>query len=164
MLHRLSLLLTGWVLLAGPVAVAQEPELYEAEVDAGNEHGEYHENLIAFLVGVAHQGPRDNGLALGVEYEHRLSSDFGIGALAEHTFGDFDAWVYAVPFAYHRGPWKVYAAPGIEDGERGSESMLRLGGEYGLEVGEWEIAPQLDLDLIGGEQTWVFGLTFGKGL
>lgn len=134
---------------------AQEPEAVE--------HA-YHRHVIALFAGVAHEGARDNGLALGIEYEHRLNARFGIGVLAEHTFGDIDTWVYAVPFAYHRGPWKVYAAPGIEDGEHGSESLLRLGGEYGFEVGEWEIAPQIDLDLVDGEETWVVGVTFGKGL
>jgi len=142
-------------LLACSIVHAQEPE--------PEEHG-YHRHVIALFAGVAHKGARDNGLALGIEYEHRLNARFGIGALAEHTFGDLDAWVYAVPFAYHRGPWKVYAAPGIEDGEHGSESLLRLGGEYSFEVGEWEIAPQMDLDLVDSEETWVVGVTFGKGL
>lgn len=134
-----------------------------AQESEPEEYG-YHRHVIAFFAGVAHQGARDNGLALGIEYEYRLNDRFGIGTLAEHTFGDMDAWVYAVPFAYHQGPWKLYAAPGLEDGEHGSESMLRLGGEYGFEVGEWEIAPQIDVDLVDGEKTWVVGVTFGKGL
>lgn len=44
-----------------------------------------------------------------------------------------------------------------------SESLLRLGGEYAYEVGEWEISPQLDWDFVDGEQVWVLGVVFGKG-
>jgi len=162
-LRKLTVRLAICLVLVSPLCVAQESR-GAGEQQEDSEHNEFHKHVVAFFAGVAHQGARDNGLALGVEYEYRLSSSFGIGALAEHTFGDFDTWVYAIPFAYHRGPWKVYAAPGREDGKHGNESLLRLGGEYGLEVGEWEIAPQLDLDLVHSEKTWVLGVTFGKGL
>ena len=125
---------------------------------------EYHEHVVAFFVGGAREGARDDGVAVGIEYEHRQSGRFGIGVSLEHTFGDIDTWVLAIPFAYHTGAWKLYVGPGIEDGEEGSESLLRVGGEYGFEVGDWEIAPQLDVDLVDGEETWVVGVTFGKGL
>ena len=115
------------------------------------------------FIGITSESRRERGLALGVEYERRLSNSFGIGLLAEHTFGDLNFWVYAVPFAYHTGRWKLYVAPGIEDGDHGSESLLRIGAEYGFEVGEWEISPQLDVDFIGGEEVWVLGVVFGKG-
>ena len=129
------------------------------------EHAEhhFHSNVVAFFVGATHEGRRDNGLALGIEYERRLNDWFGIGALAEHTFGDLDFWVYAVSFAYHADPWKFYVAPGVENGDRGGESLVRIGAEYGFEVGGWEIAPQLDIDFVDGDQVAVFGVTFGKG-
>lgn len=128
----------------------------------GGSH-EYEENTVAMFIGVAKEGTRDNGLALGIEYEYRLNAGFGIGALAEHTFGDLDAWVLAVPFAYHSGPWKFYVAPGIEDSDEGSESLLRIGGEYGFHRGDWEISPQLDVDFVDGHEIYVIGLTFGRG-
>jgi len=162
-LHKMTVCLSACLCCVSSLALAQESRGADEQRE-NSEHSEFHKHVVAFFAGVAHQGARDNGLALGIEYEYRLSSSFGIGALAEHTFGDFDTWVYAVPFAYHRGPWKVYAAPGREDGEHGGESLLRLGGEYGIEAGKWEIAPQLDLDLVDGEETWVLGVTFGKGL
>jgi hypothetical protein len=162
-LQKLKVCLAGCLALAPSLSGAQQPRAGDEPAEEP-EHSEFHKHVVAFFAGVAHQGARDNGLALGVEYEYRFNGSFGIGALAEHTFGDIDTWVYAVPFAYHRGPWKVYAAPGREDGEHGTESLLRLGGEYGIEAGEWEIAPQLDLDLVDGEKTWVLGVTFGKGI
>lgn len=133
----------------------------------GEAHGEvhhgYHKNLIAGFVGGAFEGIRDGGLALGIEYERRLNENWGVGAIAEHTFGDIDAWVYAIPVAFHNGPWKFYAAPGIEDGDHGSETLWRLGVEYGFHHGQWEISPQFDVDFVDGEEIFVIGLTFGWG-
>ena len=131
--------------------------------DSGHSGHTYEENTVAFFVGLAKEGSRDNGLALGIEYEYRLNQAFGVGALAEHTFGDLDAWVLAVPFAFHSGPWKFYVAPGIEDGDAGSESLLRLGGEYGFHRGDWEISPQVDVDFVDGNEIYVIGVTFGRG-
>jgi hypothetical protein len=125
---------------------------------------EYHEHVVAFFVGVAQEGARDDGVAVGIEYERRWSSRFGIGASLEHTFGDIDTWVIAIPLAYHAGAWKLYAGPGLEDGEEGSEALLRVGAEHGFEVGEWEFAPQVDIDFVDGERTWVVGITFAKGM
>lgn len=35
------------------------------------------------------------------------------------------------------------------------------GDDFAFAVGEWEISPQVDIDLVDGEQAWVLGLTFG---
>ena len=51
---------------------------------------------------------------------------------------------------------------GAEDGEEGSESLMRLGAEYAFEVGAIEVAPQLALDFVGGEKILVLGVVFGK--
>jgi hypothetical protein len=128
-------------------------------------HGHY-ENAVGIFLGFATEdvGSRENGLALGLEYERRLNSKFGIGGIVEHTYGDLDVWVYGLSFAYHTGPWRLYVAPGIEDTDRGDERLLRFGVEYGFAVGKWEIAPQLDIDLVDREaEVFVFGLTFARG-
>jgi len=126
------------------------------------DHHEY-SNLLAMFIGAAREERRDNGLALGVEYERRFNRSFGIGGLAEYTFGDLDVWVFAVPFAYHLDRWKIFIAPGVEDGENGSEFLTRLGGEYGFKVDAWEISPQFNVDFIDGDQVFVLGVTFGRG-
>ena len=156
-----TLLLIGLSTIGAPLAFAEESE-HIAASGHETEH-DFHPNLLAVFVGVTNEDRREKGLALGIEYERRLNKSFGIGAVAEHTFGDLDFWVYAVPFAYHTGRWKFYVAPGIEDGDHGTESLLRLGGEYAYEVGAWEISPQLDWDFVDGEQVFVLGVTFGKG-
>jgi len=131
---------------------------------AEHEH-EYEPNLLAVFVGITSEERRDKGLALGLEYERRLSKSFGIGALAERTFGDLDFWVVAFPLAYHRGPWKFYVAPGweTEDRTHDNEFLARIGGEYAFEAGSIEISPQVDLDIVDGDAVFVFGVTFGKG-
>ncbi len=144
-----------------PTAIAQSNE---HETTSGHEAAHnFHPNFLGVFLGFTDEG-RLEGFALGIEYERRLNKSFGIGVLAEHTFGDLDLWVYAVPFAFHAEEWKFYVAPGIEDGEHGSESLVRIGGEYAFEVGAWEFAPQIDVDFVDGEETVVVGVTIGKGL
>ena len=148
------------VLLVSADAIAQ----HETAAGEGAGHG-HHANAIGFFVGLATEeaGSRENGAAIGIEYERRLSPRFGIGGIVEHTYGEFDVWVYAVSFAYHGGPWRLYAAPGIEDTHHGSEKMLRLGVEYGIPVGGWEIAPQFDIDFVEREaEVLVLGVTFAR--
>lgn len=158
---------TRHALLTACVAIfAVSPAFAQHENDHPAGHGsehEYHENTVALFVGFAKEGSHHSGPALGIEYEYRLNASFGIGALAEHTFGDFDSWVFALPFAYHTGRWKFYVAPGIEDGHAGSESLVRLGGEYGFRKGQWEISPQVDIDFVDGKEIFVLGVTFGRG-
>ena len=141
-------------MLVGPIAMGAEPE-------TPAKGGEHSENVLAVFVGLAQEG-RENGLALGVEYERRLGEQFGIGVLAEHTFGDIDTWVYAIPFAYHTERWKFYLAPGTEHRKDGNESLLRIGAERAFEIGSWEVAPQLDVDFVNSEQIYVVGVTLSK--
>ena len=124
---------------------------------------DFHPNFLGIFVGISSESRRERGIALGIEYERRLNKSFGIGLVAEYTSGDLDFWVYAVPFAYHTGRWKLYVAPGIEDGDHGTESLIRIGAEYAYEVGGWEVSPQLDLDFVNGEEVFVLGVVFGKG-
>ena len=125
---------------------------------------DYHKNVISGFVGITGETRRENGLTLGLEYFRRVSGKFSIGAVVERASGDLDFWVYAVPFAYHTGRWKFFVAPGIEDSDKhGSEFLIRLGGEYAYEVGNWEIAPQLSIDFVNGEQLGVLGIAIGRG-
>ncbi len=83
--------------------------------------------------------------------------------LAEHTFGGGDFTVYAVPFGYRVDRWKFYIAPGIEDSDHGTESLVRLGAEYAFEASSWEISPQLAVGFVDGEEVLSLGVVFGKG-
>jgi len=136
---------------------------HESASSHESEHGA-HQNVASLFAGVTHGGRRKNAVALGVAYERLLNESFGIGVLAEHSFGDADFTVYAVPFAYRVERWKFFVAPGIEDSDaHGTESLVRLGAEYAFEAGSWEISPELVVDFVDGEDVWVLGLVFGKG-
>jgi len=157
---QLKIPLAVLLAICAPYVLAQTDEH-----ESNSEHEapqEAHRNYIAGFIGGAHEGRREIGLSLGISYGRKLSESFGIGVIAEHTYGDFDIWVYAVPFAYLTGPWKLYVAPGVEVGEEGSESLVRLGAEYAFEVGAFEVAPQLAMDFVGGEKVLVLGVVFGK--
>jgi len=142
---------------AATVSVAQE--------GTGAAHGEsqeFHANTLGIFVGDTFEG-REEALTLGIEYERRFSKSFGVGVLAEYVSDDLDFWVFALPFAYHNGPWKLYAAPGVEDGDDGSEFLARIGVEYAFEVGDFEVAPQVNVDFVDSEEVWVAGLLISKG-
>lgn len=133
--------------------------------DASQDHGDahYHKNLVGVVLGITHGGRRKNAPALGLEYERRFSESFGVGGVLEYTGGDAEVWVAAIPFAYHIGHWKFYVAPGVEDGHHGTEELVRLGGEYAFELsGGWEVAPQINVDFVDGEDAWVFGVLFAR--
>ncbi len=159
--RRLRISLTILLVMCAPLVLAQTDE-HEPNSDHEATQ-EFHRNFVAGFVGVAHEGRRDNGFALGIAYERILNESFGIGVIAEHTFGDFDFWVYAVPFTYRAGRWRLYIAPGVEDDGQTTESLVRLGAEYAFEVGALEIAPQLAMDFVGGEKVLVLCVVIGKG-
>jgi len=120
-------------------------------------------NRLSILVGVTSETRRDNGLTLGLEYERRLDATLGVGLVAEHVFGDLDFSIFAVPLFFHTGRWKFLIAPGVEDSDLGTEFLLRIGGDYGFEVGRWEIAPGIDVDFVDGDVVPVIGVAIGRG-
>ncbi len=148
-------------MVLGPPVFADTDEHQSA---AGHDaKHDYHRNLLSVFVGVTGETRREYGNTLGIGYERRVTKTFGVGFLAERTYSDLDFWVYAVPFAYRAGRWKVLVAPGVEDSDHGTEFLFRMGAEYAFEVGSWEIAPQLSIDFVDGEQLGVIGLALAKG-
>ena len=135
------------------------------EAPAGGEHHAPHSVLGVFIgdtVEDRRTDERRDGLTLGLEYEYRAAEHFGVGLTAEYVGGDADNFVFVLPVAYHSGPWKLYAGPGLEVGEGHSEPLLRVGAEYGFHVGDYEISPQLDLDFVNGERLFIFGVVFAR--
>ena len=148
--------------IASAGAYAQEEEHHESSNHSSGHHA--HKNVVSVFTGVTHAGRRKNGFALGAAYERLFTDRFSIGVLAEHTFGDADFTVYAVPIAYRFDRWKFYVAPGIEDSAKhGTESLVRVAGEYAFMAGSLEISPQVAVDFVGSDQVLVIGVVFGKG-
>lgn len=152
-----------FAVLALLFAVWLPKEAGAAESGHDTHHG-YHPNLVAVFAGFTGEVRRERSLSLGVEYFRRFNESFSVGALLENANGDRDFWIAAIPFAWHLGHWKLYAAPGIEHEEgHGDHYMVRLGVEYAFEVGKYEIAPQVDVDIVEGDTVFVMGVTFGRG-
>jgi hypothetical protein len=65
---------------------------------------------------------------------------------------------------FRTGQWKFFAGPGFENGDttNGTEFLVRVGGEYGFEVGPIEIAPQLNVDFVDGDAVLVIVALFAK--
>ncbi|WOJ98242.1 hypothetical protein R0137_06650 [Congregibacter brevis] len=139
-----------------------EHEGAESGPEHHESHGYPHHTLGVFL-GDTTETRRNQGLTLGLEYEYRASERFGVGAILEHVGGDFDTNIAVLPVAYHRGPWKVYAGPGVEDSEEeGSTFLVRLGLEYGFHFGKYEVSPQIDVDFVDDEQLFIFGVVIAR--
>ena len=119
-------------------------------------------NEIALSVGITHEH-RDNAIALGVEYERRINSNFGIGSGAEQTFGDLDFWVYTVPFTFHADKWKFVVAPGIEESHGHTEELARLALGYEFETPGLNIVPTFSVDFVDSETFYIVGISLAKG-
>ena len=120
-------------------------------------------NMLSLFVGITDETRRDKGATLGLEYERRLDATLGVGLVAEYVFGDLNFSIFAVPLFFHTGRWKFQIAPGVEDSDLGTEFLLRIGGDYGFEVGRWEIAPGIDVDFVDGDVVPVVGVIIGRG-
>jgi hypothetical protein len=125
----------------------------------------FHRNLIGVFAGVTHEGRRENDAAFGIEYERRFDERFGSGLIVEHTFGDGDFWVVAVPLYMRAGRWRFAVAPGVEDSrDRDAEFLMRFMVGYDFRLGGgWDLAPGLMVDFVDGEDVWVAGLGLSKG-
>ena len=107
--------------------------------------------------------------------------EFGIGAVLEYAGGDLRNTIFVAPFIWKPvGDLFLLAGPGVEfhNGRGTSEHhafksggeedrdetyfLFRLGVGYSFHVGErYAIIPQVNLDLVNGEQVWVGGVAFG---
>lgn len=154
------ILLTILLAMCAPLVLAQADE-HEPGSDDG-ETEEHHNNFVGVFIGGANEG-REFGSALGLVYERLLGESFGIGVVAEHTYGELDFAVLAVPFFYRPGRWRLFIAPGIEDSDVGTESLLRLGAGYAFEVGRLEVVPEFSVDFVNGEEVLVLGVVIAKG-
>ena len=126
------------------------------------EHDHEHRNEVAVFFGLTDEG-RDEGFAIGIEYERRLNESFGVGALAERTWRGTDFWVYAIPLTLHVNRWKFLVAAGVEKSDGHTENLVRLAGGYECEVGTAAVTPILAFDSVDGQLIYVVGVSIGFG-
>lgn len=146
-----------------------------------DDHGRFHRDFLMGFVGMTAEDRRNRALTIGIDYNHWITTRFGIGAGVEWAFGDLDFTVFTVPLSYRFGEWKIFAGPGWEvtegddipqpPGARsgggpepgGTEILVRAGVEYAFPVGRYEVAPKLMVDFIDGDEVLVLGVAFGRG-
>ncbi len=143
-----------------------------AEAADDDEHGESHPHHFALFLGAGLETDRegeeeDKGLAVGLEYEYRLSERWGIGGVFETLGGTTTREVSVImPVSLHPGGgWRLFAGPGYEFTEKKDKALLRLGAGYEFHLkGGWSLAPEFIVDLVdGGGTIWIAGVAIGYG-
>jgi hypothetical protein len=128
-----------------------------------------------FVGGVTETEESASGFGIGIEYNRRLSRRWSVGveAIELSTTDVTRNWLVVFPVYFHvTEGLGVKAGPGLEgskeeseegaDSESTTEFALRLGAGYEFELGErFTITPEINADLIGGNVTWVYGVSFG---
>ena len=140
----------------------------EARASEGDEH-EFHRHHVGAFLGAASRPeddhPDEHGFAGGMEYEYRFAKAAGVGVLAETATGDLrDVVVVGLLFIH---PWRglqIAAGAGAEISSHDTEFVTRLGAAYQFPIGErFTIAPNFNTDLVDGDPTYIYGITFGVG-
>jgi hypothetical protein len=145
------------------------------ESDGEPEERERRNSVELFVGGVTETEESASGFGFGIEYNRRLSRRWSIGveAIELSTTDVTRNWLIVFPVYFHLTEGLgVKAGPGLEGSkekpEDGGESesttqfALRLGAGYEFELGErFTLTPEINADLIGGNVTWVYGVSFG---
>lgn len=152
------LLLAGLVLVM-PVNIQAE----QTEPAIKKETVERRQGLELFL-GNSQDG-EENNFSLGLTYEYRLNTLFGIGGIVEYAGINIEEWVLAVPLFLHpyKG-WLFQAAPGVSitENEGEKEFLFRVGAAYEFEIQEiWTISPEFNVDFVDSREVFVYGVSFG---
>ena len=145
--RRIKTGLLAMCLLSG-VAMAEDDHPHHASLFLGNTNNDKDQN--AFTV--------------GLEYEYRVSSPVGLGALIDYAGGSIETTIIAAGPVFHF--WrelKVIAMPGVDLHDGHEEFVTRVGALYDFHVGAWSISPTLHVDVLELKENIIFGLGFGHG-
>jgi len=124
----------------------------ETEIEQG-EHGESN-----------HSTKSADAFTVGLDYEYRLSSVFGIGGLVEYAGGDLEATgVLGALFIHPVGGLKFILAPGVEHEGGHNKFLFRTGVYYDFFFGKFSVSPNFNVDFVDGDENLVYGVSFGYG-
>ena len=103
---------------------------------------------------------------IGVDYQYRISTVFGVGALVDYIGGGIGSTLVAPALFLHVKKLSFTVAPGAEFSDDETTMVLRVGANYEFELpGGFSISPAIFYDTErGGEPTLVYGLSFGLEL
>jgi hypothetical protein len=146
-----------------------------AEVDEAAERHAYDEHFkraaghhfVNMFLGVVANRREENGETVGIDYEYRVTQDFGAGAFLDWSLGTLRTGIIGPAFYWHPvDRLSILTGPGLEiptEAHKDTKLLWRAGGFYEFVAGEITIAPALFVDFVeGGEWTFIIGLNFGK--
>lgn len=159
------------IALASPLA-AQEHEAEQRE--AVEEGEEYLNGLDVFLGATTEVDPTSTAFTIGLGYVRRLSPLFSVGAAGEFAASStLREWlIFGLGYVRPAGDLLLGTGPGHqwdregdvegEELEESREFVWRFVASWEAEVGRrYTISPEVNLDLVGGEVVWVYGVAFG---
>jgi hypothetical protein len=169
MKHKLLFTLAFALALAGPGRVQAEESASDhnlLSVTASHEaHHRHHVGLFFGGITRFEDAHEESGAALGLEYEYRFASRWGIGGLIEGVVvGEGHDLSLVVPVSWH--PWrelKLSAGPGAEFNGHEHEFLGRVAAGYDFKIGRFTLAPEVAGDFTRKSQSIVYGLTLGCG-
>jgi hypothetical protein len=128
----------------------------------------YHVNTAEVFIGGTYEDGEhgsEDGFTVGLTYERRLSELLGVGGFYEYAAGDFDKWSIGVPLFIHPyGGFRFELAPGMEHRDGDDDFLFRTGVGYEFELSErWMMMPEFNVDFVDGDESYVFGVSFGYG-
>lgn len=133
------------------------------EKEGTQKEDEESRQALELFLGNTHEDNED-GFTVGLTWEYRLQEIFGAGVFWEYAAGPFDKWAAALALFIH--PYKglrFVVAPGLEHNDGENEFLFRTGVAYEFEIGRWSITPEFNVDFVDGEESYVYGLSFGRG-
>jgi len=122
-------------------------------------HDKHH--FVGIFVGVFDAD--ENDTVVGLEYEYKFNSQWGVGAVYEDAsdahHGDGVSSKIAAVYFHPSGGWRLGAGFGSETvGGHESESLYRYGVSYEFHIGGVGVEPSLNFDTVDGETVEVYGV------
>jgi len=138
-------------------------------------YSNYRPNLLFVGGGGAMDSEKNVSATTALEYERKLTRNFGVGALAEATFSDDIAYKFGLPVSYHLNRnIRLMASPlmslqetmgidklGVEEKSMNSEFGARVALSYFVKMHGLIIAPTIRGDYLDGDITPGFGVNVG---
>jgi len=158
--YKMILVWAGLSLSASPLL---------AEEAGHHHHGAEHKNIIGVFVG-ATKSENSTDATFGVEYERKLTPQFGLGAAYEvipdaHE-GEGVSIALAAAYWHPHAGWRVGAGIGqetIQGTHSVSNTLTRLTAEYDFHVMGYGVAPTISFDSADGISSQAFGISIGRG-
>ena len=135
--------------------------IFATSVAASDKH-----HHLGLFVGILDDEESDT--VLGIEYEYKIDSRWGVGAVFEKANeghnGDGITSKILAGYFHPSGGWRLGVGYGNEKvGGRASEELFRYGVAYEFHLGGIGIEPSFNIDTIDGHSVNVYGVAFVWG-